>query len=292
MPVVQQLAPSTHPPPPCEVEGVIPLQKIGRGVYASVWLATYNNKQVVVKYWNPNPQIAKEITDRGNLSKEASILRLLEGVPDVIRVVAVDSSQVPARWLILSPHFVGKQFGWDRKEHPLECAIELDDQDAIQQAIASVFTTGANILNAGVANPDQQSNIMFAEDGTVLFIDFGLAVTSTVGQLTSESPQRYRTYVEKFVRQCLMKMPEPMWRSCHGDALFESLFVDRLTNIEDKASATTVFLNFRKELGLLPASPAEVDRIKAILSLSNYDDSSGSEWEGCTVRLTTCWTPW
>ena len=62
-------------------------------------LATYHNKQVVVKYWKPNPQISQWMLDKGNLRKEASILRQLEGVPDVIRVVAADDSQETAQWL-------------------------------------------------------------------------------------------------------------------------------------------------------------------------------------------------
>lgn len=62
-------------------------------------------------------------------------------------------------------------------------ACSLSDPAAVDRASRATLETGYAMLAAGVANRDQNHNILYLPDGTTMFIDMGLATTFTAEAL-------------------------------------------------------------------------------------------------------------
>lgn len=202
------------------VEGTVPLQcgshsytgdasglvqGVGSGHHGVTVLLhrdSSNGPKVVAKIWKGN--VADE-----NLNHECRILKLLQDhhVPTVVTCEAA-CEQNGNIMIIISPFKEGRPRSFIGKVSE----SWFDSPAAVRQAIKGTLETGFGMLTAGAVNMDQAHNILYGKDGSLLFIDMGLA---------NEVKAKFHTSM--FLDALFEKIPPAWWLDGRANEILEEV---------------------------------------------------------------------
>lgn len=193
-----------------------PVDGLGAGAHGVAVLmhrGTKKGPQVVVKLVKSELNLKEE-----NLNHECDVSKVTEAAKVQNVVVCEASCLLDGRPMIVVSPFKSKAKNFIGPIRP----TYFESAAAAESAIRLTFTTGFAMLEAGVANIDQGHNILYGKDGSLLFIDMGLAVI--VNKLVGVM----RTFhVERFIKQLVQKLPADWWKDGTADKILVGLKIPK-----------------------------------------------------------------
>lgn len=202
-----------------------PVQGVGFGAHGVV-VALHRQfepgRKVVAKVW-------RGLGGQSVIQRECDILKVLQqrGVGNIVRCEASCLLNGHAM-IVLTPFIEGNARG-SGKGKPIE-EKEFATPYAAEQAIANTIHTAWSMLQAGVVNADQGSNIFYSSDGVPTFFDMSLALDllqtdvelDGKGMLHSRKDftDNHAESVKHFLGAVFQRIPPQWWKDGRAQRMF------------------------------------------------------------------------
>jgi len=223
-----------------------PVVGIGAGLHGVTVLmheGSDSGPKVVAKLWKGG--------GIGNLGHECEILDHLQQhrVPNTA-ICQASCNYSGHAMIVISPFREGTKYFMGSVDEEF-----FDSAAAARRALRDTLITGWKMLEASVANIDQGHNILYSPNGTILFIDMGIAFNLEKDQY-HEYPSVLSVCINGFLDHILNKIPGAWWQDGRATLLLQE--VGMPTTPEGlKASLDFAKLIDEKVLARVPNDPSE-----------------------------------
>jgi hypothetical protein len=202
-----------------------PVEGVGfgaHGVVVSLYRQAEPGRRVVAKVW-------RGLGGQSVIQRECDILKVLQqrGVANIVRCEASCLLNGHAM-IVLTPFIQGNARGSGKGKPILE--EEFATPHAAQEAIVNTIDTAWSMLQAGVVNADQGSNIFYSSDGVPTFFDMSLAVDLLQtnveldgrGMLLSRKDfgSSHAESVKHFLGAVFQRIPHQWWKDGRAQRIF------------------------------------------------------------------------
>lgn len=205
-----------------------PVEGVGfgaHGVVVALRRQSDEGRKVVAKVW-------RGVGGKSIIQRECDMLKVLQqrGVRNIVRCEASCFLNGHAM-IVLTPFIEGNARGSGVGKPILE--EEFDTPGAAETAIVNTVTTAWSMLQAGIVNADQGSNIFYSRDGVPTFFDMSLAedlLKTDVeldgrGMLLSRkaSSANHVESVKHFLGAVFQRIPHQWWKDGRAQRIFEKI---------------------------------------------------------------------